>query len=129
MTRGVIPHLSAGLRPSCASPRRDDLRGARDVEVLQRRRNGTGACGAVTISIGAFSAPKAFCATCAETSAAMLQRGLASSTQTRRPVFSTLSITVSMSSGLSGAQVDHLASTPFLASVAAASSARCTIGP
>src|SRR4029079_12129130 len=53
--------------------------------------NGTGVCGAVTISIGARSAPNACCATVAEMSVARLQRGVASSTTTSRPVFSTLS--------------------------------------
>ena len=38
--------------------------------------NGTGVCGAVTISIGARSEPNAFWATSAEMSVAMLHRGL-----------------------------------------------------
>ena len=41
--------------------------------------------------MGAFRSPKAFCATSAETSVAMLHRGDDSSTTTIRPVFSTLS--------------------------------------
>src|SRR5204862_7680757 len=53
--------------------------------------NGTGTCGGVTISICAFSAPKACITTWAEMSAAIEQRGLASSTQTSRPVLVTLS--------------------------------------
>ena len=61
--------------------------------------NGTGVCGEDTILIGAFSELKAFCATKAETSVAILQRGWASSTTTRRPVFSTLSRILSSSIG------------------------------
>src|SRR5205807_1652891 len=61
--------------------------------------NGTGVCGAVTCSIGAFRARNAFWATSPAMSEAMLQRGLDSSTTTKRPVFSTLSRMVSSSSG------------------------------
>ncbi|MCY1247774.1 hypothetical protein D9M72_611350 [compost metagenome] len=86
-------------------------------------------CGGHTISMPALSAPKACCATCAEISVAILQRGLASSTTTRRPVFSTDSSTVSMSSGDSVRRSITSASMPSFASVAAASSARCTISP
>ena len=62
--------------------------------------NGTGVCGPVTSWIGARSDPNASCATVAAMSVASEQRGLASSTTTRRPVFSTDSRIVSMSSGL-----------------------------
>src|ERR1019366_3164375 len=61
--------------------------------------NGTGVCGAVTRRIGAFSAPNALSATSAAMSVAMLQRGVASSTMTSRPVRVTLSTIVSSSSG------------------------------
>ena len=61
--------------------------------------NGTGVWGGVTLRIGALSDPKAFSAIRAEMSVAMLHRGEASSTTTTRPVFSTLSRTVSSSNG------------------------------
>jgi len=49
--------------------------------------------------IGAFNASNALSATSAATSVAKLQRGVASSTMTSRPVRSTLSKIVSSSSG------------------------------
>src|SRR6185437_12343776 len=61
--------------------------------------NGTGVCGQVTVLIGAFSASNALSAMMAATSAASEQRGGLSSTSTSLPVFSTLSMIVSSSSG------------------------------
>ena len=71
--------------------------------------NGTGVCGPVTIWIGARSDPNASCATVAAMSVASEQRGLASSTTTRRPVFSTDSRIVSVSSGetVRGSMISH----------------------
>ncbi|MNN71478.1 hypothetical protein D3C81_1874190 [compost metagenome] len=91
--------------------------------------NGTGVCGAVTISIGPLSAPKAFCATSALMSVAIEQRGLASSITTRRPVFSTLSRMLSSSSGLVVRRSSTSQSIPWRARLLAASSATCTMRP
>ncbi len=60
---------------------------------------GTGLCGGETWRIGALNAERTGSATMAEMSEVIPQRGEASSTTTRRPVFSTEARIVSSSSG------------------------------
>jgi hypothetical protein len=86
-------------------------------------------CGGVTIFGAAFRSPNASWETSATTSAANPQRGLASSTTTSLPVFSTDSRIVSVSSGdvVRGSTISH--SMPSPASSSAACSAMCTIRP
>ena len=126
----IVPSHRPALRArrACAPPPRSLPRSEhRDPRATARTAP---ACAArSTIRIAAFSAPKASCATCAETSAAIEQRGLASSTQISRPVFSTLSITVSMSIGDKVLRSMTSHSTPSLASRLAASRERWTIRP
>ena len=87
--------------------------GARDVEVLQRRREGHRRVRRGDHADRRPSTPRRPAApTSAAMSVAMLQRGCASSTTTSRPVSSTLSRIVSLSSGESRARVDDLESIP-----------------
>ena len=107
-----------------------DLGGAGDVRVLQRRAERRPACAArVTICGGALRSSKLFWATSATMSAAMPQRGLASSTTTSRPVFSTDSRIVSSSSGavVRRSMISH--SIPSAASSSAACCASRTMRP
>mgnify|MGYP001291049338 CR=1 FL=1 len=67
--------------------------------LMETSENGGGQCGAVTIFTGPCKDLKACSVTWAHMSAAILQRGLDSSTTTKRPVFSTLSMIVSKSNG------------------------------
>jgi len=61
----------------------------REINAYLDGLNGGGACGAVTIFGAVFRCSKQFWETRAVMSEARLQRGFASSTTTRRPVFST----------------------------------------
>ena len=74
--------------------------------------NGTGVWGGVTIRIGALSDPKPCCATSAETSVAMLQRGEASSTTTRRPVLGDAFENAVLVERRGGPEIDHLTFAP-----------------
>ena len=121
-SRQTRTSVTAGSRARRGSRRRC-ARGSGCRAFRATGANGTGVCGAVTRRTGAFSAANALSATRAAMSAAMLQRGVASSTTTSRPVRSTLSRIVSSSKGevVRGSINSH--SIPSPASVSAASAA------